>query len=149
MALNTPFSTGQVLTADLQNNLPFGIVASAIVTSSQTGIGAEVDLTGLTVTFTAVTSRQYLAVITCHPYGTDQDTSDIFINVGGTNKLTVRQTFAATNKIMTQTAQYLFTASSGSTTVKLRMAKSGTNNVNNYGDGNFISTLAVYDLGAR
>lgn len=149
MPLNTEFSSGQVLTATQQNNLPFGLVASATATSSQTGISTEVDLTGLTVTFTAVTGRQYLAIMTLHPYGSDQDTSDVFINVGGTNKFTMRQTFAALNKIQTQTAQYLFTASSGSTTVKLRMAKAGTNNVNNYGDANFISSLAVYDLGAR
>ena len=67
MPLNTTFTTGQVLTATQQNNLPFGLVASATATASQTGISTEVDLTSLTVTFTAVTGRTYLAIITLHP----------------------------------------------------------------------------------
>lgn len=44
---------------NVTGSLPLGRVAYAEATSDQTGITAEADLTGLTVTFTAVSGRWY------------------------------------------------------------------------------------------
>ena len=40
--------------------MPWGVVGTAVVSADQTGITAEVDLTGFTATFTAVANRMYL-----------------------------------------------------------------------------------------
>ncbi len=55
MALITDVSTGSVLTATTFNALPRGLtVAAGASASNQTGITAAVDLTNVSVTFTAV-----------------------------------------------------------------------------------------------
>lgn len=128
-------------------NTAWGQMATAQSTSAQTGISTETDLTSLTVTFTAVTGRMYQAFFTVNPYGTSGEVGNVFLNIGGTNVLTVRSNFAATNKFSTLTAHHYFTQSSGSVTVKLRMAKVDTNNVNNYADGDFKCRLTVFDVG--
>lgn len=148
MPLNTTF-TSSVLTSGQMNNLPFGIVGVATSTTSTLNISTVTDLAGLTLTFTAIANRQYMATLMVQPYGTAGNSGDTFFNLDGTDRVTVRQGFAATNVIQTQMGQYFFTTTAGSHTLKLRMVKSTANNVNNYGDANFVSTLAIYDLGAR
>ena len=60
MAANTTFTSGAILTAAQMNNLPFGMVGKVSVASDQTGISTSfVDMTGITVTFTAIANRQY------------------------------------------------------------------------------------------
>lgn len=56
---NTTFTAGNVLTADQMNRLPWGVIGVAQVTSPQTGITAVADVTGLTITWTASSSRIY------------------------------------------------------------------------------------------
>jgi hypothetical protein len=52
---NATFTTGAVYTAAQANNFPFGRVAAPInITANQTGITAQVDITGATITFTAI-----------------------------------------------------------------------------------------------
>jgi hypothetical protein len=60
MAANTTFTTGAILTAAQMNNLPFGMVGKVSYATAQTGISTSyVDMTGITVTFTAIAGRQY------------------------------------------------------------------------------------------
>lgn len=56
---NTTFSSGAVLTADQMNRLPWGVVAFAQKTADQTGITAQADVTSLSVTWTADSTRYY------------------------------------------------------------------------------------------
>ena len=56
---NTTFTSGAILTAAQMNRLPWGVVGTANATANQTGITTVVDVTGLTVTFTADSSRIY------------------------------------------------------------------------------------------
>lgn len=60
---NTAFTAGQVFTSDNANDLPFGRVAGVVsVTTSQGSItGTQVDITGASITFTAVAGRLYRA----------------------------------------------------------------------------------------
>jgi hypothetical protein len=150
MALNTTFSDGTPLTAAQQNGLSFGLVANASITTSQQSIGATLtDLTGLSVTFTAVSSRQYMAVATLAPYGLTGEAADVTLVVAGNNVRSFRKTFPANNVVDTVTYQHVFSTTAGSTTVKLQMKRVNANNVSNYADTSFISSLVVLDMGER
>lgn len=150
MPLNTAFTQGQQMTAQQANNLPFGSVGYATVTSSQLGITTIVDLTGASVTFTAIANRPYLAILTCAPYGTATESVDIDINDGTTLLCRSRMYFTYNNVVDTRTYTTVFTLTAGSHTIKARIQRnSGTNVVNNYADGSFKTTLSVIDLGER
>jgi hypothetical protein len=59
MTIPGGFVAGNVLTAADMNLLPAGTIGYASTTTNQTGISAVTDLTGLTLTFTAVAGRRY------------------------------------------------------------------------------------------
>jgi len=129
-------------------NTAWGLMGNANVTSSQLGISTITDMTGMTVTFTAVANRQYMMMCTLAPYGTASEFADITLSVGATSSARVfRKYFPLTNVVDTVTYQHQFTTSAGSCTVKLRMTKGSTNNVSNYADGSFISNICVHDMG--
>lgn len=52
-------TSGTVLTATQYNYLPRGVVAQASNTASTTGVSAVADVTGLSVTWTATSTRMY------------------------------------------------------------------------------------------
>jgi hypothetical protein len=56
---NTTFVSGNVLTANQMNRLPWGVMGYAQATANQTGITTETNITGLSVTFTADSTRYY------------------------------------------------------------------------------------------
>ena len=57
---NTTFVAGDILTAQQQNNFPFGVVGAVQSVAGNLTIGASVgDLTGQTITFTAIAGRTY------------------------------------------------------------------------------------------
>lgn len=65
---NTTFVSGNVLTAAQMNRLPWGIVAYGDKTTDQTGIGVgPTDVTGLSVTWTANSSRYYRVTVYLAP----------------------------------------------------------------------------------
>lgn len=128
-------------------NLPWGYIDRATRTSAQTSISTEADLTGLSITFTAVANRRYQAIANLNPYGTSGESANIFFNVAGSNALKLRQTFAGTNLIMSMSLNHVFAPSAGSTTVKMRMSKESTNVVNNYADTDFVCSLTIFDVG--
>ena len=130
-------------------NMPWGYIANSVVTSAQTGITTEVDLTGFTATWTAQANRVYMVLIVLHAYGTDGQWANIYLNVNGTNVRSFRSAFSATNAFNTETYQNQFTVAAGSCTAKLRMAResAGSAVVNSYADGNFIGSISVVDLG--
>jgi hypothetical protein len=60
---NTTFTAGAILTAAQMNRLPWGIMGYAQATANQSGITTATDVTGLSVTFTAISSRYYKTTI--------------------------------------------------------------------------------------
>ena len=60
---NTTFTAGNILTAAQMNRLPWGIMGYAQATASQSGITTETNVTGLSVTFTADSTRYYKTTI--------------------------------------------------------------------------------------
>jgi hypothetical protein len=60
---NTTFTSGAILTAAQMNRLPWGIMGYAQATANQTGITTATNVTGLSVAFTAISSRYYKTTI--------------------------------------------------------------------------------------
>jgi len=149
MALNTTFVTGAIYTAAQANNLPFGVVDYKSNTSSNLTINTATDITDLSITWTAIAGRVYMAQFNLNPYGSADDSSNQLLVLDGSTVWQNRKNFASLNVIDSASGQYFFTTTAGSHTMKVQMSKAGTNNVNNYGDSNFGNNFAIFDLGAR
>jgi hypothetical protein len=130
-------------------NLPWGYIANQTVTSAQTGITTEVDLTGLTVTFTAQANRFYMMVAVVNAYGAGGQWANVSLNINGANVRFFRSSFGTANVFNTETYQHQFTVATGSCTAKLRMSRenAGAASVNHYSDANYISSISIIDLG--
>ena len=118
---NDTFTSGQVLTAQECNNFPFGVVALATnTTASQAGITGVTDLTGMSVTFTAIANRYYKA--SYHIYGIPTVTNACFsvnLQEGATIKQVGNTNGGVATIGTTLTAVYVGTFSAGSHTLKL------------------------------
>lgn len=150
MALNSLFTQGQVLTADNVNNLPFGIVGFVSLTSlSQTGITTITDITGASITFTAVANRRY-GMLTNGYHNTTAANATVaqLIREGS---VTLQQTLssATTATIGTFCSQfYISTFSAGSHTIKLScLLQAGTGTITAEGGATFPYQFAIFDLG--
>ena len=57
---NDTFTSGQILTAQECNNFPFGVVGSVTSNSGNVTVGiAAADISGMSITFTAIAGRTY------------------------------------------------------------------------------------------
>ena len=119
---NTTFVANAVLPASQMNRLPFGIVALATsTTANQPTIGVtKVDLTGMSVTWTAIANRNYK--ITYHIYAFPTTTNACF-SVNLQQSTTVKQISITNGGVSavgtTCNGIYVSSFSAGSTTLKL------------------------------
>jgi hypothetical protein len=118
---NTDFTVGQVATAGQMNRFPRGVMALATsTTGSQAGVTTAVDITGMSVTFTAIASRNYK--VSYHIYAVPTVTNACF-TVNLQQGATVKQISIANGGVATvgSTLNGLFvgTFSAGSVTLKL------------------------------
>ena len=65
MALNTTFTTGAVFTAAQANNFPFGVAGKAQKTSATSITTSDADVSGMSVTWTADSTRLYRISVSC------------------------------------------------------------------------------------
>lgn len=112
-------------------NIPWGNVGYVSRTTGLTGIaGGATDLTGMSVTFTAVANRNYKATWHVNGYkaGVDLDgTQVLFTNAANTVLSYIIVRSPSGNWALNLSASHVFTTSAGSSTFKLRMASySGT-----------------------
>jgi hypothetical protein len=129
-------------------NSAWGKVALATSTAAQSGISTVQDITGMSVTFTAIAGRQYkITMFLPQMNGTvpgDRTRIDI---TDGSNTLLA----AVYNQVLTNGHSINFTylrTASGSVTYKGRMARDvGTGTVSTYADGDSIRFLLVEDIG--
>ena len=118
---NDTFTSGQILTAQECNNFPFGVVGLATnTTASQAGITTVTDLTGMSVTFTAIANRNYK--VSYHVYAIPTVTNACY-SVNLQQGATIKQ-IAITNGGVsavgaTTVGLYVGTFSAGSVTLKL------------------------------
>ena len=151
MTINTTFTSGAILTAAQMNNLPFGSAGYVSLTSLlQTGISAVTDITGATITFTAIASRPYLIVHHgYHNTTANNVTVGVLVKEGAT---TLEQTYSASlvgNVGVTVTGLAVRTFTAGSHTIKLQCVnQSGTGTISAEGSATQPYTFAIIDLGS-
>ena len=150
MAINTvPFVSGSILTASQMTNLPMGVAAVASRTTSVSSLGTAVaDITGVSVTFTAVSSRLYKfsffvtgQKVSTSGYTDIQLTDSSNVLIMGMTQYSVAGNYWNCSGGVTKTGL------SGSVTYKLRgAAESGTSNPT--ASATIPITLVVEDIGA-
>lgn len=129
--------------------MPWGVQGTpAVPTTAQTGISAITDLTGASVTFTAVANRYYRISGRCRVTKT---TGVGAVTLSIRNGATVIQEATAgmdiTNINVGELAVLcIYTVTAGSTTVKLSLA-STTASVDTFTDSTRPTTLVVEDIG--
>jgi hypothetical protein len=121
IAPNTTFTTGAVFTAAQANAYGFSTVALVKnTTASQAGITNVTDLTGMSVTFTAIANRNYR--VNYHVYGIPTVTNACFsVNLQeGATILQIGNTNGGVASVgTTVSAVWVGTFSAGSHTLKL------------------------------
>lgn len=145
---NTTFSSGAVLTADQMNRLPWGIIATASKTADQNGITTVADISSLSVTFTADSTRYYRTTLFLAQV--QQNTSSGSVNIVITDSTPTTKFSMFTNMAAADFEPFALsvieTGLSGSTTRKGRISTSaGTVDVK--GSSTIISYILVEDLG--
>lgn len=124
---NTDFTSGQIYTAQQANNFPRGVMGYAKGSTARTMTTSPADITDMTVTFTAVANRLYKATWSCFVLQTDALSRAIFDIVQGASTVinTMQNTVPNNNGYATITFSALFTATAGSTTIKINGSVTG------------------------
>jgi len=151
--MTTPggFTAGDVLSAANMNALPGGVKARAVITAPQGGITTVTDITGLTVTWTAVANRLYRISAYSLILGNVVDDEAYMDITDGSNAVQQRAsdslggtapTARAFAPVVTQTGL------SGSVTRKIRVTRqAGSGAVQVAADGVHPAWIMVEDLG--
>lgn len=149
MAINTTFTSGQILTAAQMNNLPWGIAGSVARTLAVSAITSTVaDITGVSVTFTAVSTRVYKFTFAITG---QKQTSDGWTAIQLTDSANVQyieiDNNAPANGYWNCSGATYKTGLTGSVTVKLRgLCQSNTSTITVGANAPII--LIVEDIGA-
>jgi len=146
---NTTFTAGNVLTAAQMNRLPWGIAAFAQKTTDQTGISAEADVTSLSVTWTAISTRYYKISVYLAPIRQITSAAIVVpkITDGSNNARVQANVSLGIDEFTSLAIAEVVTGLSGSITRKARIGTTaGTVSVlaGTAGQGNYI---VVEDLG--
>ena len=149
MAINTTFTAGAVLTAQQMNNLPWGVVGRAQKTTD-TGVSTTAtDVSGLSITFTADSTRLYKLSITA--FGENTGSGSYYTEAlitDGSNNIKQRIRGGADNtSVYYQLSGFLYeTGLSGSVTRKIRV-NTNTNASNILGNAAYPFQFLIEDIG--
>jgi hypothetical protein len=144
---NTDFTAGAILTAAQQNRFPRGVMGYAVSTGDTALTTSEIDITGMSITFTAVANRLYKATFHCF-YAQSATTRFLLSFTDGSNA--VQNTSQNHNGavISNFSCTFLFTASAGSVTRKIRASmESGTATVFGNPASNRTYDFIIEDVG--
>lgn len=161
MASNTTFTSGAILTAAQMNNLPWGIVTATAGGTSGSGyirntttavaIGtAAADVSGMTISWTALSTRIYKITLTISDIYTVAGFNPFVLDVtdaANTVKYQARRIFPA-GDTDTMTISYVETGLSGTILRKVRttgVTNTGTFNTNG---ASSLSVFVIEDIGA-
>ena len=128
-----------------------GIVAYARVTADQAGITTVTDLTGTALTWTATAGRRYKATATAFPQTTVPDNISFTLTTSTNVELVFVHMYlpnAGTPYTMHLSWVSDLTVTTGSTSLKLRMSRSGTGTATNRAAVNFPTFLLIEDIGS-
>lgn len=155
MALNTTFTSGQILTAAQVNNLPMGTVSAPVsLTALNFNPVAAADIAGATITFTAVANRIYRVTYCFFANCTGADSS-LNITFTDTTPTVIQQSlFTFSTPFNPEgrqcTSVFYFTAgSSGSITRKLRAQRqTGASTLTIFSNSTLPFQYAIEDVGS-
>jgi hypothetical protein len=148
---NTTFVAGNILTAAQQNAFGFGVCGyTESTTLLQAGVTAEVDLTGMSVTFTAIANRYYK--ITAFMYGIPTVANAVYqlrIKQGATALQTFLNSGGPATAGTTVSGSVIKTFTAGSTTLKLAgaLATGSTGSITFNGAATLPVYILVEDIG--
>jgi hypothetical protein len=145
---NTNFTAGAVLTAAQQNRLPRGVMAFVSRTTSVSALTTTVaDITGMTVTFTAESTRLYRFTWTVTGQKVSSaGFSEINLTNGSNTQFATVVNSASAGEYWNCSGSVLLTGLSGSVTYKLR-GLSGAGGSSPIAQANGPLTLVVEDVG--
>jgi hypothetical protein len=149
MAINSQFSVGAVLTSAQQNALPFGIVSTTTLVSNFTTTSTvPVNVTGLSITFTAVANRRYICLLMASINVSTGATANIYISKAG-SQLSEGYVVAAAASLTTPSIWNIETPGAGSVTYQAQMnVAGGTGTCYGSATRNSIAArMVVLDLG--
>jgi len=151
---NKTFTASTLTAADVNAYLRGGnVMGYAAVTSSQGGIQSVTDLTGLSVTFTAIAGRLYRTTFSGEINGdTENDLLIAYITDGSNNELRRGvlhvPPMIADVGYSQMTLVRLTTHSAGSTTIKVRLERNaGVGTANLFASSTSPAVLVVEDIG--
>lgn len=161
MASNTTFTTGAILTAAQMNNLPWGVVAataggtsgSGYVRNTTTGVtipAAIGDVSGMTISWTAISSRIYKITLTLADVNTAAGMAPFLVDIAdGSNvtKFQTRRAFPA-NDTDTITFSYVETGLSGTILRKVRVQGTTNTGTFNTNGASSLSVFVIEDIGS-
>jgi hypothetical protein len=161
MASNTDFSVGQLFTSVAANQFPRGVVTATAGGTSGSGYirnttvavaitAAGGDVSGMTVSWTAISNRIYKITVTLNDVNSLSGMNPFLIEItdaANVVKYQARRLFPAgdTDSI---TLSYIETGLSGTTLRKVRaygISNAGTFNTNG---GSALSTYVIEDIGS-
>lgn len=146
----TALETDVAALETLTSALPLGEVGYAEKTANQGPITTIVDVSGLSVTWTASSDREYLLTATSFVLGsTLDDIVNLSITDSSNNPVNSSQIRIATTGSIKATAEARITGVSGSVTYKVRAAVvAGAGNCTIAAGAGFPAFLLVEDMGA-
>jgi hypothetical protein len=124
---NTNFTAGQILTADQTNRFPRGVMGYVISTGNHSVTTATADVTGMSITFTAVANRLYKATFSGFYSQSDAlSRLELYLTDGSnTGQNNIQRTIPNNGGLSSVSHAFIFTASAGSITRKIRTNVSG------------------------
>ena len=151
MTIPGGYTAGDVLTAANCNLLPAGVVGYAEKTANQTGITSIVDVSSLTVTWTAVASRRYRTSFVILVGSTVlDDVATIRITDSSNNVKQDCALYCRSTTVVTATlcGSVVETGLSGSTTRKLRAVRTaGSGTMEIAAAATYPAYILVEDIG--
>jgi hypothetical protein len=147
---NDLFTSGQILTAQECNNFGFSTVGlAASTTLNMAGVTTVVDLTGMSVTFTAIANRNYKISGYTYIVPTVTDVTAYFkIKQGATVLQTCIAKVGTATVGSTVSTFVVKTFTAGSVTLKLTgELGAGSGSLTFFADGTLPTTLLVEDIG--
>lgn len=154
MAINVPFTVGQVLTASQQNSLPFGVAGVQTLTTAfaTTATHTTFQDNGMTLTITEVSGRRYLITARVNPYPSGGLQGIKMQIVRGSTAL-ARSDFSPnvldTGVSFPTVITYVYTsAASGSATYKMQIgALTANTEVQDFGSATYPRQFFIQDIG--
>jgi hypothetical protein len=129
-------------------NMPWGVMGYVTKATTQTSITTEVDLSGLSITWTAVAGRVYKFTAHLNLSSAIGGDYTLFLNDGSSNILEAAEKLAATDRESCDFEVYVSGITAGSKTYKLRLT--ATNDTTVFGAStraSIASQFIVEDIG--